>query len=254
MDKDLFKKRLIELRGERSRHSVAKDLFLKDQTLEKYEKGDTLPNIEKAAEIAQYFGVSTDYLLGLSDVQSPDTDIQAICKYTGLSEKALNSILLFKKCQTLDKEYDNKRHSERFPNYEYTDTISLIISDFYYNPDIIFSLTGALNYDCKELEFHENDDELNVNEKFKQLYPNAYEWAKDKMVLYSKHDNYNFIKSRMEYIFEKLASRILSRFNPNDPLKGLYGNEHFNIEHYVNEYYHHIKETPRPNDEHSDGE
>jgi len=76
MDRNLFKNRLVELRGERSRHSVAKDLFLKDQTLEKYEKGETLPNIEKAVEIAQYYGVSTDYLLGR-------TDITVTCEYPG---------------------------------------------------------------------------------------------------------------------------------------------------------------------------
>lgn len=113
MDKDLFKKRLIELRGERSRHSVAKDLFLKDQTLEKYEKGYTLPNIEKAAEIAQYFGVSTDFLLGLSDVQSFDTDIQAICKYTGLSEKALRNIKGF------DRYYDINQIFEDYTFFKF---------------------------------------------------------------------------------------------------------------------------------------
>ena len=86
-NKDLFEQRLIELRGERSRHSVAKDLFLKDQTLEKYEKGETLPNIEKAVEIAQYYGVSTDYLLGLTDVKTTNTDIKAACEYTGLNEE-----------------------------------------------------------------------------------------------------------------------------------------------------------------------
>jgi transcriptional regulator with XRE-family HTH domain len=101
---DIFKKRLKALRGERSRHSVAKDLFLKDQTLEKYEKGDTLPNIEKAAEIAQYYGVSVDWLLGIEERRQSQAEfIGSICEYTGLSEKVI--VLLHSL-----KDADDRKH------------------------------------------------------------------------------------------------------------------------------------------------
>lgn len=39
--------------------------------------------------IAETFHVSADWLLGLSDVRSPDADMQAVCQYTGLSESAI---------------------------------------------------------------------------------------------------------------------------------------------------------------------
>lgn len=48
-------------------------------------------SINTAVALAKTFGVSTDYLLGLSSVKSPDADIQAICKYTGMSEKAVQA-------------------------------------------------------------------------------------------------------------------------------------------------------------------
>ena len=44
------------------------------------------------AKCAKYLGVTSDYLLGLSDVKQPDTTIQAISNYTGLSEDAIEKL------------------------------------------------------------------------------------------------------------------------------------------------------------------
>jgi len=46
----------------------------------------------KVAELAKYYKVSVDYLLGLSPYRSPDTSIQGIEKVTGLSEKAIKKL------------------------------------------------------------------------------------------------------------------------------------------------------------------
>lgn len=45
---------------------------------------------------ANYFGVSTDYLLGLSDVETPDIKLRYICDYTGLSENTIKILHTFK--------------------------------------------------------------------------------------------------------------------------------------------------------------
>lgn len=54
-----------------------------------YEQMQRVPDIEILKNICRYFDVSADYLLGLSEVKSVDTDVQAICEYTGLSEEAV---------------------------------------------------------------------------------------------------------------------------------------------------------------------
>lgn len=43
-------------------------------------------------KLAQFYGVSIDWLLGLSEVRSPDVIKQNECKYTGLSEAAVDAI------------------------------------------------------------------------------------------------------------------------------------------------------------------
>jgi hypothetical protein len=42
--------------------------------------------------IARYYGVSTDYLLGNTPNATTDEKLQGVCKYTGLSEKAVENL------------------------------------------------------------------------------------------------------------------------------------------------------------------
>ena len=51
-----------------------------------------MPDAKTLRDLALYFDVSADWLLGLSDVKNCDMDIRAICEKTGLSEKAVSII------------------------------------------------------------------------------------------------------------------------------------------------------------------
>lgn len=69
-------------------------------TISGYRNGDKEPTITNLRKIAQALDVSADYLIGLSNVRSPDIDTQAICKKIGCSEKVVNSLKI------LYKEFD----------------------------------------------------------------------------------------------------------------------------------------------------
>ena len=73
----------------------------------------TEPRINALNEVAKVLGVSLDFLLDNSDVKSPDTTIQAVGKYTGLSDKAIEML-----------KYLNDRKNVR----SYIDLLSCIIS------------------------------------------------------------------------------------------------------------------------------
>lgn len=53
-------------------------------------KAKSLPNLGMRTEylfvLADFYGVSTDWLLGISKVISPDADVRTVCNFTGLSE------------------------------------------------------------------------------------------------------------------------------------------------------------------------
>lgn len=62
----LFSQRLRELRGQRrlSRCTLSELCGLSKNMVSRYELGEAVPNIEAAAQLACYLGVSLDYLCG----------------------------------------------------------------------------------------------------------------------------------------------------------------------------------------------
>lgn len=62
----LLRTRLVELRKEKglSQVALAKELGVDCSTIAKYETGDRLPDLVMLCKIADYFNVTTDYLVG----------------------------------------------------------------------------------------------------------------------------------------------------------------------------------------------
>ena len=91
MDKKLFASRLLQLRGARSRNSVAAEMGIMSQTLERYEKGLRLPDIEIVSIIADFYKVSVDWLIGAEKTGTSDKEhIAFISDYTGLNNSTLD--------------------------------------------------------------------------------------------------------------------------------------------------------------------
>lgn len=90
-----------------TQQQLADVLNIKRQTISLYLNGVSLPPIEKLVDIANYFNVSTDYLLGLAKSPTIEPDIQMIEKYTGLSENAINVLNENElKIKSLNKKYE----------------------------------------------------------------------------------------------------------------------------------------------------
>lgn len=64
------------------------------QAINQFRYGDSRPSLDNLVKIAEFYNVSTDYLLGRTDEPSIRPDVQAACLATGLSGNAMNRILL----------------------------------------------------------------------------------------------------------------------------------------------------------------
>ena len=92
--KDSFSDRLKELIDERKEsgqtlRGLAKDLEVSLGVLSDWQNGNKTPRGDSIIKLAQYFDVSADYLLGLTNARTPDADLRTVAEYTGLSEKAI---------------------------------------------------------------------------------------------------------------------------------------------------------------------
>ena len=64
-----FRARLEELQDGISNAAFARKCKLNTQDIQRYRAGDATPNIDKLVRIASAFGVTTDWLLGLSSTK-----------------------------------------------------------------------------------------------------------------------------------------------------------------------------------------
>ncbi len=87
--REILSQRLRELREATglSQKELSKKISVSAASIGYYENGDRIPGLDVAAELADFFGVSLDYLAGRSDARTPEAaDITA---RTGLSEAAV---------------------------------------------------------------------------------------------------------------------------------------------------------------------
>lgn len=89
-----FADTITTLREERNkkRQEVADDLGISRASLEYYEKGKRKPDIEILEKIADYYGVSADYLLGRTKAISINEELKFVCNYLGITEEAADTL------------------------------------------------------------------------------------------------------------------------------------------------------------------
>jgi len=80
---------LLETSGE-TQEKLANAIGAKRQSIGQWKDGITTPDINALNKIADYYKVSTDYLLGRIEVKSPETTNMAIHEKTGLSDEAID--------------------------------------------------------------------------------------------------------------------------------------------------------------------
>ena len=84
--------RIGKLRSELglSGREFAEKLGVTRSTVNNWETGGYNVKADDIEKICNTFNVSADWLIGISDVKNPETTVQAIHNYTGLSEQAID--------------------------------------------------------------------------------------------------------------------------------------------------------------------
>lgn len=85
-DADVQKKRQLD---------IAKSLGVARQTVANWIHGKTIPDGILLAKLSDYFNVSVDYLLGKTEIMTPNMEDRTICEKTSLSLQALFALRLY---------------------------------------------------------------------------------------------------------------------------------------------------------------
>ena len=136
-----FPTRLRELRKDKgfSQQQCADLLGVSKSAIGYWETGDTLPDAKSMALMAETYNVSADYLLGLTDVKTPDMTVKQICELTGLSESAVDMLIWIKEREA-NPEFspvEGRSLNER----RMLDTLNLLIQ---YQPYVLANIADYL--------------------------------------------------------------------------------------------------------------
>lgn len=119
-----FGERLKQLRREKNltQEQLAEVFGVARNSIFSYETGRRIPDIEVLKSYAEYFGVTSDYLLGLSDNRTPET--AAIGGKLGLSDEAIQDLTEMNESMKNAEYGYEERYYKRL-----LDTISILITE-----------------------------------------------------------------------------------------------------------------------------
>lgn len=116
----VFAERLSELLKSKKEQGIIQDtvastIGVSRQALGKWANGETVPDILDLKKLANYFEVSADYLLGLSDLTEGDITLKKASEHTGIPEKTLYNISRLYNLENdfpgVDMAYTHKFHT-----------------------------------------------------------------------------------------------------------------------------------------------
>lgn len=160
---------------------------------------------EHIIEICNFFSVSSDWLLELTDIRNTSSDIQMICRETGLTEENVELL----KFASMEKKLACSLKIRK--KYYAIDIFNLLIENLNYFPEI-FQKT------CKILEtktlpnYSEEDLEENLLKLSSKLYKKIYTGGR---IIYGI-DYKKFLYHELIDAFNSLLRFTVSQIQPHD--------------------------------------
>lgn len=152
-------KRIDYIRRKRglSQTELGKSVGVTKKTIIDYEDKNKIP-LNKIKKIAEALDVTTDYLLGASDIETIDENMEIVHKMTGLSNNAIKVLMEL-------HEQDNTLYSIDKTYKRFIDTISFLIEEEKRFPVSSFSCSSSSEKAFEEAEKQYNEEEKKWNEK-----------------------------------------------------------------------------------------
>lgn len=201
----IFAARFGGLRGDRTQAEFAEFLGISRPTVGFYENGERIPDALVLKQIAERCGVTTDYLVGLSDNKTnASADIGNI---TGLSDLAIHVLEMAKKEKNCHKTYNDCY------KYYWSDVLSMLIESFEYNTRLAHCLVEILNLSCDpdlDSDSFDLEDELLVNAP--EIYKIIYHYG----VVLKGTAYRNYLFDDAERMFREILYYIASAVTPDE--------------------------------------
>lgn len=195
-----FGKRLAELRTKKgiTQTQLAEITQIQRVTIAKYETGERAPSIDNLLSFVEYFGVSADYLLGLTNIRSNDPDIVSVCQFTGLSDVAINCL---------------KQEDELYRTFYSSDQFFPTINEILCNTPIYYAIYNLIKLRESGIDLLKNPEDKKslLVEDLNEIDHRRYDYEGNQYNIACDVKRYNAIKH-----FEELIDEFDVRKYPDD--------------------------------------
>ena len=143
---------------------LAKEAKISKSSVSTYMSGDQCPSISLIVKLAEALKVSTDFLLGLSDLESPEEDLKTVYKLTGLSDEA---IIALKEIYDMSKQEDQEQKEFKPYKRAYNTINYLLANENRYNLFIFLAnylFFKDINRNAFELQKKSNADNIPIEQ------------------------------------------------------------------------------------------
>ena len=198
----IFAARFSELRGERTQAEFAQFLGISRATVGFYENGERVPDALVLRQIAERCGVTTDYLVGLSDNRGIDN--VNIGRITGLSDAAIDVL----KTAVLEKKFLLKTGNVQ--KCYWADILSKLIESINFFPSLYSDMVRAFNLDCSDILSN-----CDLWDELETKYPAALDRIIENGTFLSGQEYKMYLLAMIEKDFSKLIEFLCSEINPS---------------------------------------
>ena len=189
-----FRNKLNQLREEKGKtaQEVADAVGITRISIQNYEKGKRNPDINTLNRLADYFGVTTDYLLGRSLYR---TEEDAILSSLGLSKQ------VHEKLKNLQDIYIC-----RFFEMVFSEPLLKSFQDFCYNISACDTFSKYVIFLKREIEISKNkENDNNVDFGLKSRYIEALA-PNEKLLEYYEENSKLFVPLLLNFVYKKNES------------------------------------------------
>lgn len=189
---------LRELLQEHTQEELAQCVGVQRQAIAQWKDGKTKPDVYYLSLIADFFEVTTDYLLGKTDVRKADASLRTACEYSGLNEDAMQAIR--------EQGKETMVTAPCFLN-------ELTTNEFFH--DLILTINGACYYLLTEMPC----DFDSLDEKQKQSVDEATDMLReygfsiirtDEAAMHNKREAVSLFEDILTALLEKRCAQIMS--------------------------------------------
>ncbi len=188
--------------ADKPREKIAREVGMDASTITKYYNGDRHLSVSAIRKFANYFNVSGDYLLGLSETKTNDKNLQDVCRYIGLKEETvLQLIQLYSKTVPVSNE-----------NSIYWVKISDLLDDLIQNVSLVVAFDNILNL-CSSIQPLVNQMKNLITQYYDvQTYEEFYSVYEQKMCF--EQDSLDKVDFRLYLINKEINTIFEELYRP----------------------------------------